>query len=163
MPVTVDEIRELSQEELIELVAEIWEVRPGWRTTRVSPGDEIKLELDNDIIDIAVPEIGHPSTDSELTIDILAIQESPYPELEYICVHQGSEGDATTREFYGELRGATSGYKVSKVVVVTSDSGIEETVDERLHSGYELVDGVKICELINSYSDHGLDPDKYIQ
>jgi hypothetical protein len=48
MPIPLAEIRKQSQNELVELVADLWEVRPGWRTIVVEPGDKLDLEIKGD-------------------------------------------------------------------------------------------------------------------
>ena len=163
MTVPLDEVRKLPRTELIELVAELWEARPGWRTIIVEPGDEIELEIEGDSLDIAVPSLENPhNPEVEMSLDILAVQETPYIELEFINVCQNSEGDEFELGYLNELRSATTGYKVRKSVIVTTGEGQKMTVDKQLYHGQKLVKGEELCELIDQYTEYGFDSKKYL-
>jgi hypothetical protein len=75
----ISEIRERPQSDLIKLVAELWETRPGWRTVIVEPGEEVELDVRGDTLNITVPEFEDQQYDNvDVSTDIIAIQETPY-------------------------------------------------------------------------------------
>jgi hypothetical protein len=163
MSVPLTEIKELSRNELVEVVAELWETRPGWRTEIVEPGDEIELEIEGDSLGLFVPQVGESmDSDGEVSIDILAIQEEPYVEFEYIYVHQSSEDGVIERTHLDLLERATNGMKVRKSIIVTTGPGPEETVGERLYEGHRFVEGAELCDLIEQYAEYGFDYNDYL-
>jgi len=163
MSIPLAEIRQLSQNELVKLVAELWEVRPGWRTRVVEPGDKVDLEIQGDSMEIVVPQGEDPGyPDVKAHVDILAIQEKPYVELEFIHVRQGDEEGVVEDAHLDSFKQASSGYKVTKSVIVTTGAGPERTVDEQLYSGHRLVEGAELCDLIDQYTEYGFDHNAYL-
>lgn len=162
MPIPLSEIRKLSQNELVELVADLWEVRPGWRTIVVEPGDKIDLEIKGDSIEVVVPESENPQhPDVEVPVHILAIQEEPYVELEFIHVRQTNGEDVIEDAHLNRFKQTSNGYKVRKSVIVTTGAGPDRTVDEQLYSGHRFVEGADLCNLIEQYTEYGFDYNAY--
>lgn len=162
MSIPLAEIRELSKNELVELVADLWEVRPGWRTIVVDPGDKLELEINGDPVDISIPDTKEPGLeDIEVPVDILAIQEEPYVELEYIHVRHGSEDEVIGDDHFYSFNQTSTGYQVTKSVIVTTGAGPSRTVDKRLYEGNKLVEGSDLCNLIEQYTEYGFDYDAY--
>lgn len=156
MSIAPAEVRELSKSELVNLVADLWEARPGWRTRIVEPG-EVELEIEEDTLEIVVPKMENPLHSSvDVSVDILAIQEDPYVEMEYIHVRD-DEGAVINDAHLNSFKEATTGYRVAKSVIVTTGTGPGRTVDKRLFGGHRLVDGTDLCELIDQYTEYGFD------
>lgn len=163
MPIPLTEIRKLSQKELVELVADLWEVRPGWRTRVVEPGDKVDLEIKGDPIEVVVPQNEGPQRpDVDVPVHILAIQEEPYVELEFIHVRQTSGEDVIEDAHLNRFKQVSNGYKVRKSVIVTTGAGPDRTVDEQLYSGHRLVEGADLCDLIEQYTEYGFDHNAYL-
>lgn len=157
----ISEIKELPRNDLIELVAGLWEARPGWKTVIVEPGEDVELNVKSDTLDITVPELEDQRHDDvEVSADIVAIQETPYVELEYI--HVRSEYDVIEDTHFNVLEGATTGYKIRKAVIVTTGAGPENSVDRRLYSGNKMVDGEELCELIDQYKEYGFNYEEHL-
>jgi len=163
MPIPLSEIRKLSQNELVELVADLWEVRPGWRTIVVEPGDKLDLEITGDPIEVVVPQSEDPQRqDVEVPVHILSIQEEPYVELEFIHVRQTSGEDVIEDTHLNWFKQVSNGYRVKKSVIVTTGAGPDRTVDEQLYSGCQLVEGADLCDLIEQYTEYGFDHNAYL-
>jgi hypothetical protein len=164
MPIPLTEIRKLSHDELVELVANLWEVRPGWRTRIVETGDEVNLEIKGDSMEMVVPQGENPRyPDVEIPVHILAIQEEPYVELEFIHVHQANEEDVIEDAQLDSFEQASNGYRVRKSVIVTTGAGPDKTVDEQLYYGHRLVEGAELCNLIEQYTEYGFDHNAYLR
>lgn len=156
----ISEIKELPRNDLIKLVAELWETRPGWRTVIVEPGEEVELDVKGDTLNITVPEFEDQQYDSaDVSTDIIAIQEIPYVELEYI--HVRSEYDVVENAHFNALQKATTGYKIKKAVIVTAGRGPESSADRQLYSGNKIVEGRELCNLIDLYNDYGFNYEEY--
>lgn len=162
MAISIAELRDLPREDLVELVADLWETRPGWRTVIVEPGN-LEVEIEGETLEIVTPEIDQSRfPDVEVSVDLLAIQEKPYVELEYVHVRQAADADMVGETHFESLNQVLDGYRVRKSVIVTTGASPETAVDKRLYRDAKLVEGAELRDLIDQYSEYGFDHEEYL-
>lgn len=128
----------------------------------VEPGN-LEVEIEGETLEIVIPEIDQSRfPDVEVSVDLLAIQEKPYVELEYVHVRQAAEADMVGDTHLESFNEVSNGYHVRKSVIVTTGASPETTVDKRLYRGGKLVEGADLRDLVDQYSEYGFDHEEYL-
>lgn len=152
--VEIPRVRELSQDELVSLVADIWEQRDGWSTQVVDPPQTVEIQADDQEMELTLD-------DTDASPNLVAVQSDPYIDVAVVYVRQGGEDDIVDRSDFRDISGIAGNPGVDNGIIVTTGAAEEGLWDTRMYHGDKIVNGAKLCDLIEQYADQGLDYDQY--
>jgi len=149
------QLRELSHETLVQLVADVWEI-DGWSTHITDPGEKFELEIYDQELEFTVPS-------GDTAINIIATQSVPCFRIEYIHIRQGGPDEVVGNNDLRDFNSAVNAQHTPTGTFVTTGT-VEETIwNTRVGRGLQIIDGAMLCDVIEEYTDRGLDYDHYFE
>lgn len=149
------QLRNLSHDELVHLVKDIWDLRTGWSAQIVNPPQTVNVSVADQESEVKIE-------DGKVSADILAIQSHPYIQVDLVHVRQGDENNIVDYEDTTRFSPA-AGMTVDTGVIVTTGAVDNDIWDTRLDMKSKLIDGATLCELVDKYSDEGIDYEQYFE